>query len=455
MIKIFNSLGKSVQEFIPMDKRHIKIYVCGPTVYDKIHIGNARPLVVFDVFVRLLKKSFEKVTYVRNITDVDDKINKKSIETGIPINELTKQTIKNFHSDCFYLKNIHPDFEPKATDHINEMIEMIKVLIKKNFAYEVSGNVMFRVNKFHDYGLLSNRTLDEMIAGARVDVADYKENSADFTLWKPSSIDLPGWESPWGRGRPGWHIECSAMSKKYLGDEFDIHGGGIDLVFPHHENEIAQSCCANETLKMARYWVHNGYVNIDEKKMSKSGNNFITISDLLQKFNGEALRFFLLQAHYRAPLNYKKAYLNDANSSLSRLYRAVDGLGVEGEPDEEILNSLKNDLNTPKAIARAHYLAESANKGSKEAGQLLKNSSKILGILENDSEKWFKEGANQFFSSTNDNDISPKDIEELIKNRLEAKKSKNYRLADQIRNNLFKKGIILEDHVDGTNWRRS
>ena len=455
MIRIFNTLQKEIQDFVPLEKKHVKVYVCGPTVYDKIHIGNARPLVVFDVLVRLLKSNFEKVTYVRNITDVDDKINNQSHETGIPINELTKETIKHFHNDCLSLQNILPDIEPKATDHINEMIEMIKVLIDKGFAYESCGNVMFRVNRYKNYGLLSKRTLEEMIAGSRIEIAGYKEDPSDFILWKPSSNDLPGWESPWGRGRPGWHIECSAMSKKYLGKTFDIHGGGIDLVFPHHENEIAQSCCANDTEIMAKYWIHNGYVNIDDKKMSKSLKNFVTISDLLKKFNGETIRFFLLQTHYRAPLNYRYEYLNESKTSLSRLYRAVEGFEVKGKPDQEIIKCLENDLNTPKAIARFHYLAENANKGSKEAGQLLKNSSKALGILEKDTESWFKGNLDENKLKLVSEQLSVKQIESFIQERIIAKQNKNYELADKIRDQLLNQGIILEDNLDETNWRRS
>ena len=330
MIKIFNTFEKKVVNFVPIDDSHVKIYVCGPTVYDRIHIGNARPLVVFDTLIRLLKLSFKKVTYVRNITDVDDKINKKSLDTGKSIKDLTNETIKQFHNDCNHLANIPPDFEPKATDHIHEMIELINILVEKKFAYEKLGNVFFRVKKYQNYGRLSQRTIEQMLAGARVEVSNIKENPADFILWKPSSIDTAGWESPWGRGRPGWHIECSAMSKKYLGKTFDIHGGGADLVFPHHENEIAQSCCANETEIMAKYWMHNGYVNFDNKKMSKSLGNFKTIYDLLKKFNGEVIRYFLLQAHYRAPLNFKYEFIAEAKNSLSRLYRSVDGFERKG-----------------------------------------------------------------------------------------------------------------------------
>ncbi len=454
MIKIFNTLKKEIQNFVPLEKEHVKIYVCGPTVYDKIHIGNARPLVVFDVLVRLLKINYEKVTYVRNITDLDDKINNKAYETRISINELTKETIKHFHKDCLSLQNILPDIEPKATDHINEMIEMIQILIDKDFAYESSGNVLFRVKKYKNYGLLSKRTLEDMIAGSRIEISEYKENPMDFILWKPSSKNLPGWNSPWGRGRPGWHIECSAMSKKYLGNSFDIHGGGTDLIFPHHENEIAQSCCANDTSIMANYWVHNGYVNIDDKKMSKSLKNFVTISDLLKKFDGETIRYFLLQTHYRAPLNYKYEYLNESKASLSRLYRAVDGLEVNGAPDKEIINCLQNDLNTPKAISRLHHLAESANKGSKESGQLLKNSSKILGFLSKNADNWFKGNLNESKHELVSKQISSKQIARFIKQRIIAKQNKNYELADKIRDDLLNEGVILEDNHDVTNWRR-
>ncbi len=452
MIKIFNTFGKKMENFDPIDKNHVKIYVCGPTVYDRIHIGNARPLVVFDTLVRLLKLSYKKVTYVRNITDVDDKINKKSIETGKPINKITSETIKHFHVDCNKLKNMPPDFEPKATDHIKEMVELIDTLIKKGFAYVKSGNVFFRVKNYDHYGRLSQRTIDEMLAGARVEVSGLKENSADFTLWKPSSKDLPGWDSPWGRGRPGWHIECSAMSKKYLGETFDIHGGGADLIFPHHENEIAQSCCANNKQFMAKYWVHNGYVNIDQKKMSKSLGNFKTIYDLLKKFNGEVIRYFLLQAHYRAPLNFKHEYILEAKSSLSRLYRSIKDFKKNGDPDKEIFFHLKNDLNTPKAFARAHFLSEQSNKGSREAGQLLKNSSALLGILEEDTETWFK---NNPIDLKIEYQLSETNIEEMIEDRRIAKEKKDFKAADKIRDNLLNNGIILEDNVNGTSWRRT
>lgn len=293
-LKLYNTAERKVMVFEPVDSGNIKIYACGPTVYDFIHIGNARPLVVFDILVRLLRKKYPKVTYVRNITDIDDKINKRAFEEGISISQLTNKTIKDFHHDCDSLRNLKPDFEPKATDHINEMIEMITTLIDKGFAYLSSKHVIFSIHKYKNYGSLSGRSLEEMVSGARVDVENYKENPGDFILWKPSSSDQPGWESPWGRGRPGWHIECSAMSKKYLGKHFDIHAGGLDLIFPHHENEIAQSCCANNKDVMANFWVHNGYVNSEGEKMSKSLGNFVTIRDLLSEFNGEVIRYALI-----------------------------------------------------------------------------------------------------------------------------------------------------------------
>ena len=452
MLKIYNTLSKKNEDFIPIDKSHIKIYVCGPTVYDKIHIGNARPLVVFDTLVRLLKYKYPKVTYVRNITDVDDKINDRLLSEKISLKELTKKTIYDFQKDSKDLNNLDPEYEPRATEHISEMINMIETLILKEFAYVSQGHVLFNINKFPEYGSLSNRTLEEMISGSRVEVADYKINSGDFILWKPSDQNIPGWDSPWGRGRPGWHIECSAMSKKYLGVQFDIHGGGADLIFPHHENEIAQSRCANNSNSLANYWMHNGYVNIDNVKMSKSLKNFVSISELLNKFKGETIRYFLLQSHYRAPLNFSNNSLLDANTSLSSLYRSVEDLSVSGDPDKEILTNLEDDVNTPKVFSRLHYLSEQANKGSIEAAQLLKNSSPILGLLENTSDNWFKT------NSFNEDDLSinkltKRQILELIEKRANAKTTKDFELADKIRKSLDDEGIVLEDNANGTDWR--
>ncbi len=452
---LYNTLEKKTSVFNPIDKNNVRMYACGPTVYDFIHIGNARPLVVFDVLVRLLRTMYPKVTYVRNITDIDDKINKRATEKEIQISELTKETIKNFHYDCKSLGNLNPDFEPRATDHINEIIEMIEILISKRFAYVSLGNVLFSVGKFKKYGMLSGRSLKDMISGSRVDIAEYKDKPGDFILWKPSTEDLPGWDSPWGRGRPGWHIECSAMSKKYLGEQFDIHAGGLDLIFPHHENEIAQSCCANDSEVMANFWLHNGYVTSDGEKMSKSLGNFTTINELLFHFDGEAIRYALLQAHYRAPLSFSKKSLEEAKKSLSRLYRAVEGFEVNGKPDEELIINLCDDINTPKALARAHYLTDEANKGSKECAQKLKNSSKLLGILSQSTEEWFKFRKELNQSQSFEISLAEKEIEELILERKTAKDRKDYTKADQIREKLLKLDIVLEDRPDKTIWRKT
>ena len=455
-LKLYNTLGKKLENFNPINSENIRIYACGPTVYDSIHIGNARPLVVFDILVRLLKTIYPKVTYVRNITDVDDKINQRANEKKISITELTNQTIKDFHIHCLSLCNLTPEYEPKATDHINEMIEMIKTLISKGFAYVSSNNVLFSIKKFNKYGNLSGRLLEEMISGSRVNVAEYKNNPGDFILWKPSSKELPGWNSPWGRGRPGWHIECSAMSKKYLGNHFDIHAGGADLIFPHHENEIAQSCCANNSSLMANYWIHNGYVTSEGEKMSKSLGNFTTIKNLLANYDGESIRYALLQAHYRAPLSFSVNTVSEAKKSLSRLYRAVDGFEVNGEADKEIFLNLNDDLNTPKALARSHYLADQANKGSKECAQQLKNSSLILGILSNSSENWLKYGsANQQDNVNLNSTMNDDQINNLILERKMAKDNKDFSKADEIREILLKSNITLEDKADKTVWRRS
>ncbi|MDC0092976.1 cysteine--tRNA ligase [Alphaproteobacteria bacterium] len=455
-INLYNTLERKLTVFNPIDRSNIRMYACGPTVYDYIHIGNARPLVVFDVLVRVLRTVYPKVTYVRNITDIDDKINSRALEKKISISDLTEETIKNFHVDCEFLGNLKPDVEPKATDHINEIIEMIQQLISGGFAYIASSHVLFSVVKYKKYGVLSGRSLDDMISGSRVEVASYKENPGDFILWKPSVKNLPGWDSPWGRGRPGWHIECSAMSKKYLGDHFDIHAGGLDLIFPHHENEIAQSCCANNSDSMANFWLHNGYVTSDGEKMSKSLGNFTTINKLLLNFDGESIRYALLQGHYRAPLSFSNKTLVEAKKSLSRLYRAVDGIKVDGDPDQKIMQNLYNDLNTPKVLARAHYLAEQANKGSKECAQQLKNSSKVLGILSLSSDDWFKSRNNiQVNNKKLEVKISDEEINELIIQRKKAKDNKNFNEADLIREKLLELDIILEDKPGITSWRKS
>lgn len=442
-LAFYNTLSRSRQGFEPIDSGHVRLYACGPTVYDRIHVGNARPLVVFDVLVRMMRHHFPKVTYARNITDVDDKINARAAEEGITIAELTAKTITAFHEDCAALNVLAPDVEPRATDHIDAMISMITALIGKGHAYEAEGHVLFQVSTMEAYGALSRRTPDELVAGARVEVAPYKKDAGDFVLWKPSDDDQPGWESPWGRGRPGWHIECSAMSAAYLGETFDIHAGGLDLIFPHHENEIAQSCCAHDTEAMARYWMHNGYVTVDGEKMSKSLGNFTTVAKVLADMPGEAVRLALLSAHYRAPLDFSRQGVAEAKAALDSLYRAVADAET-GEVDEGFMAALGDDLNTPNAIARLHELARDANKGDAGAAARLKASAAMLGLLETDAETWFKGGG--------DGDDAA--ILAAIEARLAARKAKNFAEADRIRDDLAARGILLEDTPEGTVWRR-
>ena len=441
-LSFYNTLARSRQGFTPLDASNIRLYACGPTVYDRIHVGNARPLVVFDVLVRLLRLHFPKVTYVRNITDVDDKINARAAEEGITIADLTATTISAFHEDCAALNVQAPDVEPRATDHIAEMVTMITTLIEKGHAYEAEGHVLFKVGTMPDYGMLSRRTPDELVAGARVEVAPYKQDAGDFVLWKPSDDQQPGWESPWGRGRPGWHIECSAMSAAYLGEQFDIHAGGLDLIFPHHENEIAQSCCAHGTDQMARFWMHNGYVTVDGEKMSKSLGNFTTVKDVLADMPGEAIRLALLTAHYRAPLDFSRKSVEEAKSALDSLYRAAGDHG--GDVDADFMSALEDDLNTPNAIARLHELAREANKGDQDAANRLRASAALLGLLESDAEVWFKGG-------NHDDEAA---ILKAIEARLAARKNRDFAEADRIRDELAANGILLEDTAEGTIWRR-
>ncbi len=436
-LRLHNTLGGREEVFEPLDPGHVRLYVCGPTVYDRAHIGNARPVVVFDVLARLLRHLYPRVTYVRNITDVDDKINAAAKERGVSIEQVTEATTRDFHADMAALAALPPDVEPRATGHIAEMIAMIERLIDKGHAYAAEGHVLFAVATDPNYGALSNRDRDEMIAGARVEVAPYKRDPADFVLWKPSEDDLPGWDSPWGRGRPGWHIECSAMSTKYLGDEFDIHGGGLDLVFPHHENEIAQSCCANPGSRFARYWMHNGYLVVEGEKMSKSLGNFFTVADLLADVPGEAIRFYLLKSHYRKPLDFRRDGLAQAKAELDGLYRAADGAG-EGEPAPAVIDALCDDLNTPAAIAALHGLDDPT---------ALRASAGLLGLLGSDTQAWFHGGAAA--------DGSDDDIEARIAARQAARAARDFSEADRIRDELAADGIILEDSASGTTWRRA
>lgn len=444
-----NTLTRQKSPFTPLDPDHIRIYACGPTVYDRIHVGNARPVVLFDVLVRLLRHHFPKVTYVRNITDVDDKINARAAEQGISIRDLTEGTTQLFHEDCAALKSLAPDVEPRATEHIQEMITMITSLIEKGHAYAAEGHVLFHVASMPDYGQLSRRTPDELVAGARVEIAPYKKDAGDFVLWKPSDADQPGWDSPWGYGRPGWHIECSAMSATYLGEVFDIHAGGLDLIFPHHENEIAQSCCAHGQDSMAQFWMHNGYVTVDGEKMSKSLGNFTTVADVLEKYQGEAMRYALLSAHYRAPLDFSMNGVGEAKSALDSLYRAIDGASDHGAIDNGVLKALGDDLNTPNALARLHELARDANKGDDAARDSLKASAGLLGLLQDDAQAWLKGGSDA--SADGPDDAA---IDAAIAARKDAKANKDYAEADRIRDDLAAQGILLEDTPQGTTWRR-
>ncbi len=433
------------------------MYLCGPTVYNYAHIGNARPAVVFDLLARLLRRRY-KLTFARNLTDVDDKINAASQETGKPIEEITARFIKAYNDDMGALGVQLPDVEPRATQHIAEMIDMISTLIEKGHAYEAEGHVLFDVESYPEYGALSRRDLREMIAGARVEVAPYKKAPQDFVLWKPSTPELPGWDSPWGRGRPGWHIECSAMARKHLGKTIDIHAGGRDLIFPHHENELAQSRCAHGGAEFARYWVHNGFLSMDSEKMSKSLGNVLLVHDLLKTYPGELIRLALLSAHYKQPLDWSDDTLMSARRMLDRLYGAVRGIEVSAEarakaqPPAALVAALEDDLNTPRALKEFFELAKSLNKaGDDEQKQQLAAamyaSGDLLGLLQADPEEWFKGDAA--------GDLTAEQIEALIEKRNAARAAKDFAAADDFRDQLAAAGITIEDSADGTSWRRS
>ncbi len=453
-IQLYNTASRQKEIFEPLDPAHVRMYVCGPTVYDRAHIGNARPVIVFDVLYQLLKRHYDNVTYVRNITDVDDKIMETARENDEPIGALTARTIEMFHTDMAALNTAPPDVEPRATAHINEMIELIGVLIEKGHAYAAQGCVLFHVPSMPDYGKLSGRNREEMIAGARVEVAPYKKDPADFVLWKPSDTDQPGWEAPWGRGRPGWHIECSAMSAAHLGEEFDIHGGGRDLIFPHHENEMAQSECAHDGQQFARYWVHNGYVTVNGEKMSKSLGNFFTVHDLLDQAPGEAIRFLMLKTHYRHPLDWSLQALVDAKAELDRLYLALrHGVGNQIGDTSAVEAALCDDLNTPLALSALHALAGDVNRAGGDsaraaAAATLRAAGALLGLLQQDPENWLKGAADR----TGDEDAA--EIEALIAQRAAARKARDFAGADRIRDSLAARGIVLEDGAGGTTWRR-
>jgi cysteinyl-tRNA synthetase len=445
-LHLHNSLTRRKERFVPLDPHHVRMYVCGPTVYDLVHIGNARPVVVFDVLARLLRRLYPRVTYVRNITDIEDKINARAKELGISIETLTARTADDFHADTAALGALPPDIEPRATAHVAEMIDLIQRLIASGHAYAAEGHVLFAVASYPAYGHLSGRSPEELLAGARVEVAPYKRDPGDFVLWKPSPPDLPGWDSPWGRGRPGWHIECSAMAWRYLGESFDIHGGGTDLIFPHHENEVAQSCCAFPHSQFARYWVHNGMLLVGGEKMSKSLGNFVTLRDVLAKVPGEVVRLLLLRTHYRSTPDFSDAAVAEARRELDRFYRALEKYPDVGgaEVPDAVMAALCDDLNTPLAISAMHALADAALAGDFEAARALRAAGDMLGLLQADPAVWFRGGAG---------DVTA--IEAAIAERLAARKARDFARADAIRAELAAKGIVLEDGPGGTTWRRA
>lgn len=456
-IYLHNTLKQRKVEFKPIDENNVRMYVCGPTVYDKAHLGNAKTPVVYDVLYRLLCYVYgkEHVTYVSNITDVDDKILNKHKETGKPIREITEQTYNWYIEDMAKLNVLAPNYRPRATDYINDMIVLVEKLLEQKHAYISENQVLFDVDSMPSYGTLSGRSMKEMLAGARIEVAEYKKNPADFILWKPSDADQPGWDSPWGYGRPGWHLECSAMSSKLLGNDFDIHGGGSDLIFPHHENELAQSCGAYPGTGFAHYWVHTGMLMINGVKMSKSLGNFYTVDEILAQHPAEALRLLFLTTHYHQPFNFTFEGLQQAKGILDKFYNALqknkDVPTIEIEPDSRIIEALADDLNTPLALSYLHEIVNDLNKAESDAERsrlksLLLKSAYMLGLLYNEPESWFKgEG----------NDDEATEIEALIAKRAEAKKNKDWATADAIRDELKAKGIILEDSPTGTTWKKA
>ena len=456
-IYLHNTLKQRKDEFNPIDANNVRMYVCGPTVYDRAHLGNAKTSVVFDVLFRLLCQVYgkEHVTYVSNITDVDDKILNKHKQTGKSIREITEQTYQWYLEDMEKLNVLAPTYRPRATEYINEMIELVKMLLKNGHAYESAGHVLFDVDSFPAYGSLSGRSMKEMLAGARIEVADYKKNPADFILWKPSEADQPGWNSPWGYGRPGWHLECSAMSSKLLCTDFDIHGGGADLIFPHHENECAQSVCAFEGSHFAHYWVHAGMLMVDGVKMSKSLGNFYNVDEIIGKYPAEALRLLFLTTHYHQPFNFTFAGLEQAKAVLDKFYNALLKVNdIEAEqcaPNAKVVEALADDINTPAALAALHEIATNLNKAETMAekarlkGEFMA-SAYLLGLLYQSPEAWFKG------DESADEDA---EIEAKIKARAEAKKNKDWATADKIRDELKAAGIVLEDSPTGTSWKRA
>ena len=447
-IFLTNNLSNKKEKFVPIDKKKIGMYVCGPTVYDDPHIGNARPLVIFDILFRVLKCKYgnQSVNYIRNITDIDDKIIQASQDKKISTSEITKKVTKNFHDDCIFLNCQKPTEEPKATENINLMIDMINELLEKNFAYKKNGHIYFEVNKFKDYGNLSNKKLEDLIAGSRVEISENKKNPEDFVLWKPSNESEPSWKSPWGQGRPGWHLECSAMSKKFLGNEFDIHGGGIDLLFPHHENEIAQSRCANDTKVFANYWVHNAFITISNEKMAKSQGNILKINDFKEKVSGQILRFALMSAHYKQPLDWNDKLLKECKNTIDKWYQIYLSLKTPLKIPNEMLLPLYDDLNTPGYISNLHNLFDKAKNGNENDKKIFISACNFVGLLNETKDQWLEFKKKKSL-------ISEQDIIKKIDLRNKARENKDYKEADRIRNELLDKGVLIEDKDGKTIWK--
>lgn len=458
-IRLYNTLTRSKEIFEPLDPQRVTMYACGPTVYNFAHIGNARPAVVFDLLYRVLQRSYPETVYARNITDVEDKINAAAAEEGVSIDVITHRYTDAYHEDMTALGVGQPTIEPRATDHMDGIISMIGRLLDAGHAYEADQHVLFNILSFNEYGALSGRDLNDMVAGARVEVATFKQHPGDFVLWKPSDETQPGWQSPWGRGRPGWHIECSAMAEKHLGDVIDIHAGGQDLVFPHHENEIAQSVCSHEGKPFARVWLHNGFVTYNRRKMSKSLGNTLVVHDLLKVHKGEVLRYQLLSAHYRQPLDWSDEALSQSHRTLDRMYAvlrdAADRAGplaAADQPGDAFLAALRDDLNTPEALAELNTVARSLATAEDPAGarllaaELLADGA-LIGLLQQDPQSWFESNA----GATEVDDTA---IDLLIAKREQARADRDFKQADDIRDQLAEMGIVLEDGAGGTRWRR-
>lgn len=456
-LRLHNSLTRRVEDFVPLDPARVTMYVCGPTVYNYVHIGNARPPVVFGLLARLLRRLYPKVVYARNITDVDDKINAAAKEAGVPIDAITGRYAQAYFEDMARLGADAADLTPHATRHIGQIIAMCERLIELGHAYAAQGHVLFDVASFPAYGALSGRSVDDMIAGARIEVAPYKKNPADFVLWKPSTPDLPGWDSPWGRGRPGWHIECSAMAASHLGQTIDIHAGGNDLMFPHHENEVAQSTCAHGGKTFARYWLHNGMLTFDGRKMSKSLGNVLVLHELLDLYPGEVLRFLLLRAHYRQPLDWSETALVQARATLDGWYTvlrdlaAVEVTAGERKVPAQIEAALCDDLNTPEAFAIVARLANAARAASTDAARrdakaALLGAADLLGILQHDPEAWFKQTVGKAA-------IDQTEVQRQVDARVAAKQARDFATADRIRDELLAQGIAIEDTAQGPRWK--